>query len=144
MNINFKTNYEFVCFEINRRLIFAIIEIIYYENKVPLLNISTNKKINNKQLIISKSSDFISSLLNKPENFVMVKLTDAMKMYFAGTNEFCCFIEIKSIGSIESSKMSKPICEFFSNELGIPTERIYIFFQDVDSKNWAWNSKTFG
>ena len=111
---------------------------------MPLLNISTNKKIQDEKIFLSKSSDFISSLLNKPENFVMVKLTDSLQMYFSGTNEPCCFIEIKSIGSIEPSKMSKPICDFFSNELEIPTKRIYIFFQNVDSSMWAWNSRTFG
>ena len=111
---------------------------------MPLLNISTNKEIKIEEMVLSKSSEFISSLLNKPENFVMVKLNHSLPMYFAGTDEPCAFIEIKSIGSLVPSKMSKPICEFFSNELIIPTERIYISFQDVDSKNWAWNSKTFG
>ncbi len=111
---------------------------------MPLLNISVNKKIKNEQLILSKSSDFISSLINKPEKFVMVKLTDSLEMYFSGTNEPCCFIEIKSIGSLEPSKMSKPICEFFSNELQISKERIYIFFQNVDSSMWSWNGSTFG
>jgi len=111
---------------------------------VPLLNISTNTKIKNEQILLAKSSDFISSLTGKPINFIMVKLTHSLSMNFAGTDEPCAFIEIKSIGSLLPSKMSKPICEFFSNELGIPTERIYISFQDVDSKNWAWNSKTFG
>ena len=111
---------------------------------MPLLNISTNKEIKNEQILLSKSSEFISSLLNKPENFVMVKLTDSLKMYFSGTNEPCCFIEIKSIGSIEPSKMSKPICEFFSNELKIPSERIYVNFQDINKHMWAWNGRTFG
>ena len=111
---------------------------------MPLLNISTNTKIKNEQILLAKSSDFISSLTGKPINFIMVKLTHSLSMNFAGTDEPCAFIEIKSIGSLVPSKMSKPICEFFSNELGIPTERIYISFQDVDYKNWAWNSKTFG
>ena len=111
---------------------------------MPLLNISTNKEIKNEQMLISKSSAFISSLLNKSENFVMVKLTDSLNMYFSGTNEPCCFIEIKSIGSIKPSKMSKPICEFFAHELEISKERIYIFFQNVDPQMWAWNCKTFG
>ena len=113
-------------------------------SKVPLLNISTNKEIKNKQMLLLKSSDFISSLLNKPEKFVMVKLTDSLQMYFSGTNETCCFIEIKSIGSLEPSKMSNLICEFFSKELEISKERIYIFFQNVDSSMWAWNNRTFG
>ena len=111
---------------------------------MPLLNISTNKKIKNEQILLAKSSNFISSLTNKPENYVMVQLTHSLSMYFAGTDELCAFIEIKSIGSLFPSKMSKPICEFFSAELEIPTERIYIFFQDIDSSQWAWNSRTFG
>ena len=111
---------------------------------MPLLNISTNKEIQNEEMLLSKSSDFIVSLLKKPENFVMVKLNDSLQMYFSGTNEPCCFIEIKSIGSLEPSKMSKLICEFFSKELEISTERIYIFFQNVDSSMWAWNKRTFG
>ena len=111
---------------------------------MPLLNISTNKEIQNEEMLLSKSSDFIVSLLKKPENFVMVKLNDSLQMYFSGSNEPCCFIEIKSIGSLEPSKMSKPICEFFSNELDISTERIYIFFQNVDPSMWAWNNMTFG
>ena len=111
---------------------------------MPLLNISTNKEIKNEQMLISKSSAFISSLLNKSENFVMVKLTDSLNMYFSGTNEPCCFIEIKSIGSIEPSTITKPMCEFFSRELDISKERIYIFFQNVDPNMWAWNTRTFG
>ena len=111
---------------------------------MPLLNISTNKKIKNEQMFLAKSSDFISSLLKKPENFVMVKLTHSLPMYFAGTSELCIFIEIKSIGALYPLKMAKPICQFFSAELEIPTERIYVFFQDVESYVWAWNNKTFG
>ena len=111
---------------------------------MPLLNISTNKKIKNEQILLAKSSNFISSLTNKPENYVMVQLTHSLSMYFAGTDELCAFIEIKSIGSLFPSKMSKPIFEFFSTELEIPTERIYAFFQDVVPNQWAWNSRTFG
>ena len=111
---------------------------------MPLLNISTNKEIKNENLLLAKSSNFISSLLKKPENFVMVTLTHSLPMYFAGTDELCSFLEIKSIGSLSPSQMSKPICDFFSTELKIPSERIYIYFDDVDSNMWAWNNRTFG
>ena len=95
-------------------------------------------------MLLAKSSDFISSLLGKPKDFVMVKVMHSLPMYFAGTDEFCSFIEIKSIGSLVPNKMSKSICEFFSTELKIPTARIYIFFDDVAPNQWAWNSRTFG
>ena len=111
---------------------------------MPLLNISINKKIKNELSLLEKSSNFISSLLKKPEDFVMIKLTDSFEMYFAGTNNPCCFVEIKSIGSLDPMNMSKPICEFFSKELDISAERIYVYYQNVDSNMWAWNGKTFG
>ena len=111
---------------------------------MPLLNTSTNKKIKNDQMLLAKCSDFISNLLNKPENFVMIKLDHSLPMFFAGTDQICSFIEIKSIGSLDPTKMSKPISEFFSIELNIPIDRIYIYFHDVDSRQWAWNSSTFG
>ena len=111
---------------------------------MPLLNISTNTKIKDEKILLAKSSEFISSLIGKPENFVMVKLTHSLKMYFAGTDQICAFIEIKSIGSLNPSKISKPICEFFASELDISKERIYVFYQNVDPNMWAWNSRTFG
>ena len=111
---------------------------------MPLLNISTNKKIKNEQELLAKSSYFISSLLKKPEKFVMVKLIDSLPLYFSGSNQPCGFIEIKSIGSLIPREMSKQVSEFFSAELEIPSERIYILFQDVKSDMWAWNSNTFG
>ena len=110
---------------------------------MPLLNISTNKKVKNEKELISKSSYFISSILNKSENYVMVKLVDSLNLYFAGNDYPCCFIEIKSIGSISPSKISKQICEFFSSEMEIPSDRIYVFFQNVEPNMWAWNNKTF-
>ena len=112
--------------------------------KMPLLNISTNYKINNEKMLLSKSSDFIASLINKPENFVMIKLNDSLPMYFSGNDQPCCFIEIKSIGSLVPSKITKSIFEFFSSELEIPVERIYVYYQDVDSNMWAWKNSTFG
>ncbi len=111
---------------------------------MPLLNISCNKEIKNEKMLLAKSSEFISSLLSKPENFVMVKLNHSLPMYFAGTDKYCCFIEIKSIGALDPSKMSQSISDFFSAEMEIPSERIFINFEDVDSHMWAWNSRTFG
>ncbi len=111
---------------------------------MPLLDISTNTKIKNEELLLANCSHFISTLTGKSQKFIMVKLNHSLTMNFAGTDELCAYIEIKSIGSLVPSKMSKPICEFFSNELEIPTERIYIFFQDVDSTQWGWNKRTFG
>ncbi len=111
---------------------------------MPLLNVSTSQNISEKEIFLNKSSKFISSLLNKSEDFVMVKLNDSLPMQFAGTNQPSCFIEIKSIGSLNPSQMSEQICDFFSEAIGVNPERIYINFVDINSSMWGWNNRTFG
>ena len=111
---------------------------------MPFLNIYTSEVVVNQKAFLEKSSEFIANLLNKSKKYVMIKLDDSLPMYFSDTGEPACFIELRSIGALNPSKMSEKICEFYSKEIGIPTERIYIHFQDVDSSMWGWNNKTFG
>ena len=56
----------------------------------------------------------------------------------------CCFLEIKSIGSLSPSDMAKPISDFVYEQMGIPIDKIYISFEDVPASLWAWNGRTFG
>ena len=55
-----------------------------------------------------------------------------------------CFLEIRSIGSLDPSEMAKPISNFINDRIGIPIDNIYISFEDVPSSMWAWNGRTFG
>ena len=111
---------------------------------MPLLTISTTVKVTDKNSLLKKSSQLISSLTKKSENFVMVKFEDCSNMFFAGSTADCCYVELKSIGSIDSEKMSVDITEFFSNEIGVPAKRIYINFVNIEPSMWAWNKSTFG
>ena len=111
---------------------------------MPLINISTSKIIQNKEKLLKGSSKLLSKLTNKPEKFVMVILNDSLPMYFSDKENSCCFVEIKSIGSLAPQIFAHSISEYLSIELKIPIERIYINFQDVQSSMWAWNGKTFG
>ena len=97
---------------------------------MPFINISTSEKVHDKKKLLEEISELISSLTNKSKRFVMAKLDDNSEMYFEDQNS-CCFIEIKSIGSLNPSKMSKPISSFVYERMGIPIDRIYISFQDV-------------
>ena len=111
---------------------------------MPLFSISTSAKISEKKKFLEDSSRLISELTNKPEKFVMVILNDSPLMYFDKNQYPCCYIEIKSIGNINQLKMSEEISKFITSSLGIPEERLYINFQDIEAKNWAWKSKPFG
>lgn len=111
---------------------------------MPLINITTSKIIQDKKKLLKGSSKLLSELTNKPEKFVMVILNDSSSMYFSEKETASCFVEIKSIGSLEPQIFAESISEYLSIELEIPIERIYINFQDVQSSMWAWNGKTFG
>ena len=110
---------------------------------MPYINISTSAKIDDKKKLLEKISILVSSLTNKSKKFVMAKLDDNSEMYFEDKIP-CCFLEIKSIGSLNPSEMAKPISTFVNKKLGIPIDKIYISFEDVPSSMWAWNGRTFG
>ena len=117
-------------------------KIIWFE-KMPYINIATSSKVKDKKQFLEEISILVSSLTNKSKRFVMAKLDDNCTMYF--DDQFsCCFLEIKSIGSLTPSKMAKPISDFVSEKLGIPIDKIYISFEDISASMWSWNGKPFG
>ena len=110
---------------------------------MPYINVSTSVEVNDKDKLLKEISILISSLTNKSKRFVMVKIEDNCQMYFDNKIP-CCFLEIKSIGSLNPSEMAKPISDFLHEKMGIPLDRIYISFVDVPASFWAWNGRTFG
>ena len=110
---------------------------------MPYINVSTSVKVEDKTKLIEEISILISSLTNKPKRFVKAKLDDNSAMYFDDQSP-CCFLEIRSIGSLKPSEMAKPISDFVYEKMGIPIDKIYISFEDVPASMWAWNGRTFG
>tara|TARA_A100001388_G_C28504743_1_gene373367 strand:+ start:47 stop:379 length:333 start_codon:yes stop_codon:yes gene_type:complete len=109
---------------------------------MPYINLSTSAKIEDKEKLLEEISILVSCLTNKSKRFVMAKLDDNSKMYFQDESP-CCFLEIKSIGSLNPSQMVKPISNFVYEKMGIPIDKIYINFVDVPASTWAWNGRTF-
>ena len=110
---------------------------------MPYINVSTSVKIEDKKKLLEEISILVSSLTNKSKRFVMAKLDDNSEMYFDDESP-CCFLEIKSIGSLNPSEMAKPISNLVNEKIGIPIDKIYISFEDVPASMWAWNGRTFG
>ena len=110
---------------------------------MPYINLSTSVKVNDKDKLLEEISTLISSLTKKSRRFVMAKIDDNCKIYFDDVTH-SCFLEIKSIGSLNPSEMAKPISDFVYEKMGIPIDRIYISFQDVPASLWSWNGRTFG
>ena len=110
---------------------------------MPFINVSTSLKVDDKKKLLEEISILISSLTNKSKRFVMAKLDENSEMYFDDQSP-CCFLEIRSIGSLNPSEMAKPISNFVHEKMGIPVDKIYISFEDVTASMWAWNGRTFG
>ena len=110
---------------------------------MPYINVSTSAKIDDKKKLLEEISILVSSLTNKSKRFVMAKLDYNPDTFFDDESP-CCFLEIKSIGSINPSEMAKPISNFVHEKMGIKIDKIYISFEDVPASMWAWNGRTFG
>ena len=109
---------------------------------MPYINVSTSAKVDNKKKFLEEISILVSSLTNKSKRFVMSKLDDNSEMYFDDESH-CCFLEIRSIGSLNPSEMARPISNFINEKIGIPIDKIYISFVDVPASMWVWNGRTF-
>ena len=112
---------------------------------MPLIEINTSlKSIVEIDLLQKEISKMVADLTGKPENYVMTMIQSDTLMTFAGSDEPCCFIKLKSIGSLNPSKMSKSLCDLIASKTNIRTNRIYVEFVDVKATNWGFNSSTFG
>ena len=110
---------------------------------MPYINVFTSAKVVDKKRLLEEISTLVSSLTNKSKRFVMAKIEDNSEMYFVDESP-CCFLEIKSIGSLNPSEIAEPISNFVYEKIGIPIDKIYISFVDLPASMWAWNGKTFG
>ncbi len=112
---------------------------------MPLVSIHTSSttKVDTRKLLIDLSS-LLAELTNKPESYVMVIFKNNLDMTFAGSHEPCAYVEVKSIGSIQSKLISSTLCKFITDEIGVEPSRIYIHIEDVKATNWGYNSSTFG
>ena len=112
---------------------------------MPLIKVQTSlTQIDAKENLLKELSSEISDLTGKPEQYVMAVLETNVPMTFAGSDSPCCYIEVKSIGSLEPPLMSSALCKLIANKTKIPIDRIYIAFEDVDASKWGFNGRTFG
>ena len=112
---------------------------------MPFIQINTSSKsVLNNDLLLKEISKKVAELTGKPENYVMTLIQNNSQMTFAGSDEPCCFIKLKSIGSLNPSSMSKSLCELIESKTNIKTNRIYLEFIDVKAGNWGFNGSTFG
>lgn len=114
---------------------------------MPYLLIRTNKDVpaEKQDALLRKGSSLVATALGKAERYVMVSLQSGVPMLFDAKDAPCAYLELKSIGlpGDNTKELSHTLCGLIAEELGIPTDRIYIEFSDAPRHMWGWNGSTF-
>ncbi len=116
---------------------------------MPLIKVQTSATAPEKsqvEALLKSLSSKLSKHLGKPESYVMTAFEPNVAMTFAGTTDPVCYIEIKSIGSMnpnQTKAMSQDFCQEINQSLGVAPNRIYIEFADAKGAMWGWNGSTF-
>ena len=112
---------------------------------MPLINVKIScLQVEKTDLLLKELSSELASLTGKPEKYVMCLLQANVPMTFGGSNEPSCYVEIKSIGALKPPKMTESFCNLINLRTSIPTNRIYISFEDIAASQWGFNGQTFG
>ncbi|MFA6830272.1 MAG: phenylpyruvate tautomerase MIF-related protein [Bacilli bacterium] len=114
---------------------------------MPFINARTTVKIDlsTKEKIKSELGQAIRILPGKSEQWLMVGFQDGYDLYFQGNqNEETAFIEVKVYGKAKSEdydKLTKRITDIFHSDLKIPSERIYVEYEETPF--WGFDGTNF-
>jgi phenylpyruvate tautomerase PptA (4-oxalocrotonate tautomerase family) len=115
---------------------------------MPLLSLETTVVLSEekRQALLASLSKTVAEAIGKPEQYVMVAASQAA-MQMSGSAGDAAFVDVRSIGGLTgvvNRKLSQKVCQLLHDSLGIPPDRIYLNFTDVQASHWGWNGNTFG
>ncbi|BCS87729.1 phenylpyruvate tautomerase MIF-related protein [Pseudodesulfovibrio sediminis] len=112
---------------------------------MPFIKVETNISVDDVEGASRKLSALAVRLLGKPEQYVLAIMEPDKALLFGGTADPAAFVSLNSIGLPEdrTTELSQGICSFMQEIFGIPGERVYIAFQDIQRNMFGWNSGTF-
>lgn len=114
---------------------------------MPFINskVSVAMSKEKKDSVKAKLGEVISLIPGKSEGWLMVGFEDSYDLYFKGNQDGpTVFVEVKVYGSASPdvfSRLTGAICDIYQEELGIPKDRIYVKYEEVE--NWGWNGSNF-
>lgn len=115
---------------------------------MPLLKLETTVALNEdkKKDLLARLSGVVAETTGKPEEYVMVT-AHVSAMLMSGKAGDAAFVDVRGIGGLSAEvnrQLSQKICRLLNQSLGVPSNRIYLNFTEVDGGNWGWDGKTFG
>lgn len=90
-------------------------------------------------------SALAADMLGKPESYVLAIFEGGKALTFGGSSEPAAYVTLDSIGLPEerTTEFSGIICRFLESAIGVPGDRVYIAFGDIQRNLFGWNEKTF-
>ena len=114
---------------------------------MPYLKIQTNATVEGEKgkELLSEASALVSQELGKPEEFFMGAFEPQQTMVFGGTDAPLAFVELKALGlpGEKTKVLCAALCELVEAKLGVPRERVYVKFLDVNRGMWGWSGDMF-
>ena len=112
---------------------------------MPYCNIKTTVKVEKKKELSKELTKVIGLIPGKTENWVMTSIDDEAVMTFAGTDEPCALITLKTYGEPAQTyydMVTRGFTDTVSKILGIRPDRIYVDHESIE--HWGWNDKKPG
>ncbi len=115
---------------------------------MPLLKLETTASLSDDQRksLLSSLSKIMTEATGKPEQYVLVTISSAA-MLMSGKPGETAFVDIRGIGGLSgpvNRQLSQKVCALLKDAIGIPPERIYLNFTEIEASNWGWKGNTFG
>lgn len=114
---------------------------------MPALKLQTNQSLSDEQKdgLLDQLTSLVVGILDKPIQYVQVIVEDNCRMAFGGTSQPCGLVELRSLGMPwgKPRELSESISRLLEKKAGIPPERLFINFFDMDRAMWGWNGSTF-
>eukprot|EP01063_Lacrimia_lanifica_P041453 TRINITY_DN9681_c0_g1_i5.p2 TRINITY_DN9681_c0_g1~~TRINITY_DN9681_c0_g1_i5.p2 ORF type:complete len:119 (+),score=44.17 TRINITY_DN9681_c0_g1_i5:178-534(+) len=113
---------------------------------MPSLELSTNLALGDaKAQVLRALSQAVAEVTKKPEKFVMIAVHDESAMLYGGSDAPCAVAHLHSIGAISqasNAELQRAVTAVLA-PLGLPADRMYIFFHDAERANVGWDNRTF-
>ena len=115
---------------------------------MPLLKLETTVALteDKRKALLASLSKIVAGTIGKPEDYVMVTINPAA-ILMSGKPGEAAFVDIRSIGGLGGEvnrTLSRKVCSALTDLLGIPPNRVYLNFTDVEAGRWGWQGNTFG
>jgi len=112
---------------------------------MPFIKVETNVKAVQAAETAKAISSLAAEILGKPEQYVLAIFEDGKTLLHGGTADPAAYVTLDSIGLPDdrTPELSASICSFLESALGVPADRVYIAFGNIERHLFGWNGKTF-